>query len=199
MPRISVSFLSLTSLSCALVSHKIQRAESVICSYRADLVVLVMEMGGDTHSFRSFTYRDQIRGLLRHRGSLVNRRTLSLGRGGRKRDMRRNMTRVVGEGEWVHFLAFYWAQQCHSLVLIVFVKHVSDQRINCPPGNCFGGVQACLPKWGVSKKSHRRQEEKVDWEISHLEPPVVGWLNYLYTGHVCINLFVCVPSTWLVL
>lgn len=78
---------SLASPSRTSVPHEIQRAVPVICSYRHP-VVLAMEMGGDTHSFRSITYMDDIRGLLRHRGNLVNRRTLRVpweeeGRGGR--------------------------------------------------------------------------------------------------------------------
>lgn len=73
-----VSYLA--SRSCASVSHEIQRAVPAICSYRHP-VVLVMEMGGDTHSFRSITYMDDVRVLLRHRGNLVNMRTLRVPRG----------------------------------------------------------------------------------------------------------------------
>lgn len=73
------------SRSSTSVSHEIQRAVPAICSYRHP-VVLVMEMGGDTHSFRSITYMAVVRGLLRHRENLVNRRTLRVPRGeeGRK-------------------------------------------------------------------------------------------------------------------
>lgn len=44
-----------------------------------------MGMGGDTHSFTSITYMVDVRVLLRHRGNLVNMRTLRVpcGEGGR--------------------------------------------------------------------------------------------------------------------
>lgn len=71
--------------------REIQRAVPVICSYRHP-VVLVMGMGGDTHSFRSITYMDDVRGLLRHRGNLVNRRTLRVPLGRKKKEGEGGMT-----------------------------------------------------------------------------------------------------------
>lgn len=45
-----------------------------------------MEMGGDTHSFTSITYMVDVRVLLRHRGNLVNMRTLRVPRGEEGKD-----------------------------------------------------------------------------------------------------------------
>lgn len=77
---LSLSLCKLALRSCTSVFHEIQRAVPAICSYRHP-VVLGMEMGGDTHSFRSITYMDDVRVLLRHRGNLVNMRTLRVPRG----------------------------------------------------------------------------------------------------------------------
>lgn len=77
---LSLSLCKLAPRSCTSAFHEIQRAVPAICSYRHP-VVLGMEMGGDTHSFRSITYMDDVRVLLRHRRNLVNMRTLRVPRG----------------------------------------------------------------------------------------------------------------------
>lgn len=81
------------------MSHEIQRSVPAICSYRHP-VVLVMEMGGDTHSFRSITYMDDVRVLLRHRGSLVNKRTLRVPRGEEGRREKKRSKKHDSEWGW---------------------------------------------------------------------------------------------------
>lgn len=77
--RLRIRAPNLPCRSCASTSREIQRVVPAMRSYRG-AVVLVMEMGGDTHSFRSITSMDHLRALLRHQGNVVSTRTLRVPR-----------------------------------------------------------------------------------------------------------------------
>lgn len=160
---------SLSSPSCSSESPKIQRAAPVICSYRHP-VVLVMEMGGDTHSFRSITYIGDVRGLWRHRGNLVNSRTFRVPRGeeGRGRNREGSMTKKVGL-EWGAdgSLAFYWAQ---PLVLWekgqVEAVEIALEELCAKTKHEEKHKADKKRKWGKFREEIR--------EISHQNLPVIG-------------------------
>lgn len=116
-----------------------------------------MEMGGDTHSFRSITYMDDVRVLLRHRGSLVNKRTLRVPRGEEGRREKKGRKKHDSEWGW--------------------------ERVGVR-GTNFGFLLGTVmlpgsPAYMSNKKSYKQEEaEKVNWRISHLDPPV-GLLKLL--------------------
>lgn len=151
-------------------------------SYRHP-VVLVMEMGGDTHSFRSITYMDDVRGLLRHRGNLVNRRTRRVPRGEegrgeeriwRKKKKRRGKGSMTGRwgrdcvgGDGDNVWPFYWV----TVMLPLWSTFFLDWMIK----SVFRGVTSLCARVRLDISQGEEEKRKVSGRISHLDPPVAGY------------------------